>query len=97
MEIEWTYTNVHRPSTLREWSLIMGRGGYKIEGGASEDLPLQKVGAEKVLAVLKGRGGTNSFVVVLTWELEVLAILMGGTKSFHPLKGGGGTTGITLS
>ena len=28
--------------------------------------------------------------LVLTWELEVLAIVMGGgAKSFHPLKGGG--------
>ena len=34
--------------------------------------------------------GTTSFEVVLTWELEVLAIVMwgGGAKSFHPLKGG---------
>ena len=67
----------------------MGRGGYKTgRGVASEVLPLQKGGAEKVLAMLKG--GTTSFEVVLTWELEVLAIVMGGTKSFHPLKGGGG-------
>ena len=34
-------------------------------------------GAEKVLAMLKGEG-TQSFEVVLTQELEVLAILMGG-------------------
>ena len=34
-------------------------------------------------------GGTTSFEVVLTWELEVLAILMGGPTNFHPLKGGG--------
>ena len=39
-------------------------------------------------------GGTQSFEVVLTRELEVLPIVMGvcvwggGTKSFHPLKGG---------
>ena len=36
------------------------------------------------------KGGTTSFEVVLTRELEVLAILKGGAKSFHPLKGGGG-------
>ena len=43
------------------------------------------------------KGGTTSFEVVSTRELEVLAILMGeggggGTTSFHPLKkrGGGG-------
>ena len=44
----------------------------------SEVLPLQqkKRGAKKVLGVLKG--GTKSFEVVLTRELEVLAIVMGG-------------------
>ena len=42
----------------------------------------------KVLAMLKG--GTTSFKVVLTQELEVLAIVVGWGKSFHPLKGGGG-------
>ena len=48
-----------------------------------------KMGAEKVLVMLKGGGGAQkSFEVVLTWELEVLAILMGGTYSFHLLKGG---------
>ena len=50
--------------------------------------------SEKVLAMLKaGRGGgtvKTSFGVVLTWELEVLAILKGGAKGFRPLKGGGG-------
>ena len=45
-----------------------------------------------------GRGGTQSFGVVLTWELEVLAIVMGvGSKRFRPLKGGGGATSFTLS
>ena len=45
----------------------------------------------KVLAMLKW--DTNSFEVVLTQELEVLAILKvcvwggGGAKRFHPLKG----------
>ena len=54
---------------VRDWSLIMGRGGP-----------------------------TKSFEVVLTWELEVLAIVMGGgAKSFHPLKGGGGAHIFTLS
>ena len=63
-------------------------------GVASEVLSLQKGGgAEKVLAMLKGGGGTNSFEAVLTWEVEVLAILMGGgrRKKFPQgvLKGGG--------
>ena len=33
-------------------------------------------------------GGTKSFEVVLTLELEVLAIVIGGGGSFHRLKGG---------
>ena len=35
-------------------------------------------------------GGTKSFEVVLTRKLEVLIIVMqrGGSKGFHPLKGG---------
>ena len=43
--------------SLRDWSLITGRGGggYKTGGGgAREVLPLRKGGAEKVLAMLKG-------------------------------------------
>ena len=36
-----------------DWSLITGRGGYEMAGGSSEVLPLQKGGAEKVLAVRK--------------------------------------------
>ena len=39
--------------------------------------------------MLKGRGHT-CFEVVLTWELEDLAILKGGATSFNSLKGGGG-------
>ena len=36
-----------------------------------------------------GEGGTKSYKVVLTRELEVLAIMMGGggAKNFNPLKG----------
>ena len=45
---------------LRDWSLITGRGGYKMGGGAREVLPLRKGGAEKVLAMLKG-GGHKKF------------------------------------
>ena len=58
-------------------------------GGASEVYPCKK-GAENVLAMLRG---TTSFEVVLTRELEVLAILIrggGGAKDFHPLNGEGG-------
>ena len=42
--------------------------------------------------------GHKKFGVVLTQELEVLAILMGGRKRFPPFKrGGGGTKSFTLS
>ena len=34
--------------------------------------------------MLKGGGGTTRFEDVLTWELEVLAIVMGGRKKFPP-------------
>ena len=41
--------------------------------------------------MLMGGGGTTSFnMVVLTWELEVLAIFKEGRKKFPPLKRGGG-------
>ena len=64
----------------------MGRGATKREGGGCEVLPLrlEKGGAEKVLAMLKG--GHKTF-----WGsfYAVLAILKGGAKGFHSLKGGG--------
>ena len=48
--------------------------------------PYKKVGAEKVLAMLKGGGGPHK----VFGEFEVLAILKRerGAKSFHSLKGG---------
>ena len=50
--------------SLRDWSLITGRGATKWEGGggASEALPLKK-GAENVITVMKGGGPQN----VLRW------------------------------
>ena len=67
----------------------MGGGGVNGRGGASEVLPLPKGGSRNSSFSHAEAGGTQGFEVVLTWELEVLAILMGGTTSFHPLKGGG--------
>ena len=50
----------YRHLSIREWSLITGRGGLQNgRGGAREVLPLRKGGAEKVLAMLKG--GHNKF------------------------------------
>ena len=52
--------------------------------------PYKNGGMEKGLAKLKGGGGgTICCQVVLTQEVQVLAILMAGTTSFHPLKGEG--------
>ena len=52
------------------------------------------MGTEKLSAMLKGGGGgTQSFEVVLTWELKVLVILKGeGAQKLSTLKkrcGGG--------
>ena len=44
----------------------------------------EKGGAEKVQTMLKG-GGTTSFGVVFTRELEVLTILKGGAKQVSTL------------
>ena len=71
----------------------MGRGGggeYKTGGGGEhvKFYPYEKRGEEKVLAMLKEGRGTTSFEVVLAWVLEVLVIVMGGTK-FPPFKRGG--------
>ena len=70
---------------IRDWSLISGRGAYKMGGEANEVLPLQKGWAEKVSA----NGGTIGFEVVFIRELEVLAILK-GHKKFPPFKSGEG-------
>ena len=69
-----------------DWSLI--RGATKQLWGASEVLPLQKGGRlEKSFSRAERGGGTKCFAVVLTWELEVLAIVMGGgRKQFPPFK-----------
>ena len=61
--------------------------GGATKPGASEVLPLQKGGQTgNVSAMLKGGGQKKE--IVLTRELEVLAMLKGGAKSNHYLKGG---------
>ena len=42
---------IARKHLIRDWSLIMGRGGYKTRGG----------GAREVLPLRKGGGGGKSF------------------------------------
>ena len=37
------------------------------------------------VAVLKGGGGTKSFEVVLTWELEIIAIVIEGAQKVSTL------------
>ena len=58
---------------------LQGEGATK-RWGASEVLPVRKGlgGGGNLLAMLKGEGGTTSFGVVLTQELEIWAILKGG-------------------
>ena len=79
----------------------MGGGLQNGRGeGQVNALPLQKEGAEQVLAMLKGMGVHKTFEVVFIRELESLAIPMGGGgKKFPPVKieGGGGTKGFTPS
>ena len=70
---------------FRQCSPILGRGaGVKTGGGggANKGLPLHKAGAEKVLVMLRGGGGTNNFELVLTQGHN---------------NGGGGRKGYTLS
>ena len=74
---------------LRDWSLIMGRGGYKTGGGHVKFYPYKKGGggAEKVLAMLKW--GHNKFYdsfYTVAWSFS--HIEGGGTKCFHSLKEG---------
>ena len=87
----YTYTECkskHMLHTLSLWGLVTnyGEGGLQNgKGGASEVLPLQKRGGRKSFNHAEGGGGTTSFEVVLISELEVLAIVMGGSaKSFGP-------------
>ena len=52
-------TLIKKHLLIRDWSLITGREGLQNGrggGGAREVLPLQKGGAEKVLAMLNGGG-----------------------------------------
>ena len=69
---------------IRDRSLVMGRGGGLQNGRGGEKLklnPYKKGGrAENSFSHAKGGGGTKRFGVVLTWGLEVLAILKGGCK-----------------
>ena len=59
-------------------------------GGASEVLPLQKEGAGRVFAILKG--ATTSFGVSFNMNacLRFRPYWREGTKGLHPSKGGGG-------
>ena len=82
-----------RSWVIRDWSLITGKGGGVQNGrggGSCEVLPLEKGGGGgKGFSYDERGGGTTSFGVVFTWELEVLAIVMGeGDKMFLLFKRG---------
>ena len=75
----------HMLHTLALWGLVTNNreGGLQTAGGGgvSEVLPLQKEGgAEFCFSRAEGGGGgsTKSCEVVLTWELEILAIVIRG-------------------
>ena len=75
-----------QPVTLRGRSLITGRRPQNDRGGGGKSsfTPTKKgKGGEgfshaEGVCVWGGGGGTQSFGIVLNWELEVLAILKGG-------------------
>ena len=70
-----------------DWSLVTGRVGG---GGGRWSFTLNKrVAGGKYFSHAEG-GDTNSIEVVLTWELELLAILKGAQKLFNISNGGGG-------
>ena len=74
----------------------MGRGATKREGGGGhvKFYPPRKGGrgGKSFSHPEGGGGGTKGFEVVLTRELDVLAIVMGGRKKFPPFKTGGTTS-----
>ena len=63
------------------------RGGGRKRGGGQKGFIHAEGGGQKGFIHAEG-GGVKRFWVVLTQELEVLAILNGGATSFHLLKGG---------
>ena len=80
-----------------------GSASKKVRGGGVKFDPYQQKtgggGGKSLSHAEEGGGGWTKCVgVVLTWELEVLAILKGGVRSqsFDPLKGGG-VNSFTLS
>ena len=72
----------NNPGTLVLWGLVInyGEGDYKTANGGKGSFTRTKgAGAETRFSRTEGGGGgTESFEVVLSWELEVLAIVIGG-------------------
>ena len=88
------------PPSIRDWSLITGRGGatkQEAEGNVNF-YPYEKKGggAEKVLAMLKGGGGHKTFwgsFYAVAWSFSHIE---GGSIKF-PLFKRGGAKRFTLS
>ena len=71
--------------SIRDWSLITGRGGgYKTGGGAREVLRLRKGGGGKRFSHAEGGGGREKFPRFKRGVREVLPCLEGGAKSIGP-------------
>ena len=58
--------------------------------------PTKRGGGRKCFSHAEGGWAQNVFEVILIWELEVLAIVIGGRKKFPPFKRGC-TKSFTLS
>ena len=75
--------------TLALWGLVTnnGEGGYKLqEGGVVKFYPYKRKG-EQIFSRAEGGGGTKSCEVVLTWEFEILSLVIRGwRKKFPPFK-----------
>ena len=84
---------------IRDWSLITGRGvgGLQYGRGAGQVklYPYEKGGGDRnSFSHVEGGGAQKVFEVVLTREIQVLAILMGGGGH---LKFGAGVSKVLLS
>ena len=82
--------------SFRDWSLITGSGATKREGGMRSFTSTKRGGGAKQVLAMLNAGGSTSFGVVFTWELEVLARVKWGHEKC-PLFKKGAKKSFTLS